>query len=719
MKTNTSRTKSLTFLFLLLPFFLLSQPSGVGGEEPCNPFGGAFVIEVEYEEGSCSENPNKLTLIYPDNSCEKDKISEVLWTQPDGSEVITTDPFLNISEIGDYYVIVTYNDGGSGDSSIRIQREPLYIKSSWDYGCNGDVELTAVLTNNKSNENVQYSWVDSNGNDVGDTEIIYVFEPGNYTLEVHDINGCVYIAELYVLIHEVISISASTSYGVMCGEQATIPVVINNPDPSWYYDCSIFRDGNWIEFQSFSSSTFEIIVNDPGKYKVEIHSVMACPTTINFEVEDGISVPLEDAEICEGDTFAFDATPQNSDITVLSYSWLNSNLEVVGTESVFETSVAGEYSVSVTTNTSCVYEENVSLTVNSIPNIELFESLPLCDDPCAKPIIGIKFDENENIIFSEYVWTLPDASVVKTVEPELYAVIEGKYSLSVVSEYGCVGGADISILFMNTPVSDIGSCDILDLPSNSNVILSNVVQDGNGGSFFYSWSKDGVAVPLENESKLIVDVDGAYQIHVDWMYMDGSNMCGYYSTSDVVNVSFSSEEESLIDDVEVSIRENETQSLRVNSTYNSYLWSTGETTQQIEIKADDYGIGEHEIWVEVGDYSSSYGKRAEDNGSSKVVIRDEVKLVVSVALGLEYSLSSKEIKLSPIPTKDILNIELPSGAYESIAVELVSSLGIIVLKQNFKNQNRIKLDLSTISSGVYIVIINYDDKTFRERIVKE
>lgn len=552
MKNSTPRLMNLTFLFLLLPFFSWSQPEN--GAPCAPPIWDVFTMEVGYEEGSCSVNPNKLTLVYPDNSCEKDRISEITWTLPDDSEIVTTELFLDISENGDYSVFVTY-DEGSAESSISVQ--------------------------------------------------------------------------------------------------------------------------------------------------------------------ESVNVSLENAEICEGETFTFDATPQNSDITVLSYTWLNSASDIVGTENRFETGEAGDYSVIITTNTPCVYNEDISLIVNATPKFELFESLPLCDDPCAKPTIEIKFDENESNVFSEYVWTLPDESIVKTIEPMLYASEEGKYSLSVVSEYGCVGSADINISFMNTPVSDIGSCDILELPSNSYVILANAVQSGNGGSFFYSWSKDGETVPLEDDSKLTIEVDGAYQIHVDWIYMGDSNSCGYYSTSDVVNVSFSSEEESLIEELEISIRENETQSLRVNSVYDSYLWSTGETTQQIEIKADSYGVGEYEIWVEVSDDASSYGKQVEGSCSSKVVIRDDVKLTISEALGLRASLSSKEIKISPIPTKDILNIDLPHSGNEIVNLELVSSSGIVVLRKNYKNKSKIKLDLRTISTGVYTVIINYGDKIFRERIIKE
>ena len=76
---------------------------------------------------------------------------------------------------------------------------------------------------------------------------------------------------------------------------------------------------------------------------------------------------------------------------------------------------------------------------------------------------------------------------------------------------------------------------------------------------------------------------------------------------------------------------------------------------------------------------------------------------------------ANNIKLSPNPVTDILNIE---NDYQINSIKIYNQLGQMVFGKEINN-NKTQLDLSVINSGIYIVSIETEKGTINHKIVKK
>jgi hypothetical protein len=76
---------------------------------------------------------------------------------------------------------------------------------------------------------------------------------------------------------------------------------------------------------------------------------------------------------------------------------------------------------------------------------------------------------------------------------------------------------------------------------------------------------------------------------------------------------------------------------------------------------------------------------------------------------------ANNIKLSPNPVTDILNIE---NEFQINSIKVYNQLGQMVFGKQINNNN-IQLDLSNINSGIYNVMIETEKGTFNHKIVKK
>lgn len=141
--------------------------------------------------------------------------------------------------------------------------------------------------------------------------------------------------------------------------------------------------------------------------------------------------------------------------------------------------------------------------------------------------------------------------------------------------------------------------------------------------------------------------------------------------------------------------------------FSDYLWSTGDTTQIIQIQGTNIGVGNHKIWVRV---KSTYGCENTDTLNLKV---DDCQSITEMP---DYY----SIKVYPNPSKGRFNIHLESSLNEVISLELINLQGAI-LHQSQVNfiapQTDVVIDLSTLPKGVYIMRLRSDNLLRFERIV--
>jgi len=83
--------------------------------------------------------------------------------------------------------------------------------------------------------------------------------------------------------------------------------------------------------------------------------------------------------------------------------------------------------------------------------------------------------------------------------------------------------------------------------------------------------------------------------------------------------------------------------------------------------------------------------------------------------------SDRRISVYPNPVRDFLNISLPVDRNDLIHIEMLSATGQVIQSANLRQispENKITLNCSGLSPGIYILKITGDDQVFSEKILK-
>jgi hypothetical protein len=136
--------------------------------------------------------------------------------------------------------------------------------------------------------------------------------------------------------------------------------------------------------------------------------------------------------------------------------------------------------------------------------------------------------------------------------------------------------------------------------------------------------------------------------------------------------------------------------LDAGNTGNSYLWSTGDTSQTILVN------GTATIWVQV---TSSSGCIASDTIS------------IDLVTDLSHHLTENEIKIWPNPINNSLQLSTVKGIE---SVELIDMLGQVVMAKVVNtHQTDMILDTENLSAGIYTVHIRQANKSSYLKVLKQ
>jgi hypothetical protein len=136
-----------------------------------------------------------------------------------------------------------------------------------------------------------------------------------------------------------------------------------------------------------------------------------------------------------------------------------------------------------------------------------------------------------------------------------------------------------------------------------------------------------------------------------------------------------------------------------------YLWSTGETTQTIVVKGEDYPEGLQEFSCMVTNTDG-----CESSGSIEVEILDCTSI---------DELSSVSLEVYPNPNSGIFNLDLGSAKNQTVTIRVMTATGAIVYdsKQNIDGKTSLKIDLQNQADGVYSIFVTGKNTLLNKKIV--
>ncbi len=447
-----------------------------------------------------------------------------LWSNGQTSQSITVDA------AGSYTVTITDANGCQNTSAavnvtILTPPTPTLFPFGPQFICEGQA-ITLTSTTASS-----YLW--STGET---TQSITVTQAGDYSVTVTDANGCE-------------------------GVTGTVPVTVNPlPQPTVVANGAIeFCQGgnvqlttqNFVGYQwSSGAAQQSTIVTQPGDYFVTVIDNNGCvgvsdPLTITVNPPPTITINADSpTEFCDGGSVTLTATEGQS------YSW--SNGQVGQSITVF---TSGTYIVSVTDANGCVGQSvPVTISVYPLPNPNITASGPT--EFCSSDSVQLTSSPAANYLWSTGA-TTQSISVTEA----------GNYFVTLTNGFGCEAtSSSINVTVNNGPTPFIMAGGPTEFCDGGSVVLSA------SGAQSYLWST-GQTTPM-----ITVTISGTYTV-------TGFDANGCSGVSVPVEVTEFDVPEVIITADGPTILCQGDQVTLTASDADSYLWSTGATTQSITVSA--------------------------------------------------------------------------------------------------------------------------------------
>ncbi|HEY0158457.1 MAG TPA: hypothetical protein VGF28_14335, partial [Thermoanaerobaculia bacterium] len=283
---------------------------------------------------------------------------------------------------------------------------------------------------------------------------------------------------------------------------------------------------------STGETTRSITVTATGTYSVTVTGDGGCTATDSHNV----TVDPAPAPVITGPTSACDSATLDAGTGFQSYLW--STAETTQTITV---STSGTYTVTVTGAGGCTGSDSHTVTINGALTPVITGPTSACDTATLDAGTG----------FQSYLWSTGETTQTITVSAT------GTYSVTVTGAGGCTGSDSHNVAITNglTPVitGPTSACD-------------NATLDAGTGFQSYLWSTG------ETTQTITVSASGTYSVTVT-----GAGGC---TGTDSHTVAINS---ALTPVITGPTSACDSATLDAGTGFQSYLWSTGETTQTITV----------------------------------------------------------------------------------------------------------------------------------------
>jgi len=293
------------------------------------------------------------------------------------------------------------------------------------------------------------------------------------------------------------------------------------------------------------ATTQSITAQTSGVYWVRITDANGCTAVQSIEITT-LQIPSvslgNDTIICSNQPLPITLNAGNTGCT---YHWSTG-----ATNQTITVSSSGTYSVVVTNANICTGSDAITITYNSIPNVNLGDDITTCSN--------IPITLNAGNAGSTYHWNTGATSQTISVTSS------GTYIVVVTNANTCTNSDAINVTFSTIPIVNLG---------NDTIICTDIINPifnlnaGNAGAT-YLWNTGATSQTIS------VSTDGNYSVLVT-----NSGNC---TSSDEINIDFKPA-------IYVNIGKDtimcpgELITLSAGTGYDSYLWSDGSTYRDLSI----------------------------------------------------------------------------------------------------------------------------------------
>ncbi len=505
---------------------------------------------------------------------------------------------IEVAETGTYTVTVSNASGCTGIASQEIsffENPTVELVGATEFCEGGSSTLSANIYYENSTSSpiiTDYVWNTGENN-----SIITILEPYTYCLSVSDSNGCTAASEVEVATFEnpEPEIIGST---IFCADANTTLSV---------------DDGYENYFWSNQSTENTTEITESGLYSVTVVDENFCVGTQSVEVTVN-EVPefsIQGAtSFCEGSTSTLSIQEEFT-----SYTWSNES-----TENNIEIENAGTYTVTVTNANDCSAIQSIEVSQSDALEFSIQGATSFCEGSTSQ----LSVPDN----FQSYLWSN------QMTTPNIEIAEAGSYEVTITDSNSCTGSQNIEVIYKEDIQFEVsgntsfcnGSVTTLNAPtgfsayqwSNSsqdasveiseagNYIVTVTDADGcTGEQSVLVTENESLQFTIEGENNICAGASTVLAVPEGYSYQWSNNAqtetiaineTGFYSVTitDIEGCTGEANTEVSNYDLPVfsitgepQICSNSTSNLSVIENFESYLWSTGDTTQIIEISASN------------------------------------------------------------------------------------------------------------------------------------
>ena len=615
----------------------------------------------------------------------------------------TTSDLTNLTA-GVYHLTIT--SGFGCDTTIHVpihQPQPLQTNVIWQDATCGNQDGSATLTIIPTNPPYTVSWSNLDEGSTADT-----LWPGVVNVNITDGNGCVFYDAVMIGNSTGPTVTVNNITDVTCPGNNDGEIALNIATSNPPYTVSWMSGQNTEVLTGLSTGTYSYIVEDSS----------GCVTTGAVDVLSPDSLLLTAINLtsptCGNTDGSIEVTGQGGTGNI-TYIWDSNTGSQVGT--IATGLSAGNYTVSMIDNNSCVYTENIMLNDVSAPQLSV---LNFIQPQCGIALGGINIAVNGGTPPYNYSWTNGSSN------QDLFGVPAGNYGVNVTDVNGCS-----AILFVNlnavSPQNN-GICLVtVDSLTQTNLIVwekplvsgvishYNLYREGNAaGVYDYIES-----VPYDSLSQYTDTL--ANPAYRSWSYkISVVDTCGDESPLSAIHKTIH-----LATSVSPSGNINLSWDHYTGFSYPSYFvnryhpstgWALIQTLPSTLSSYTDPNapnpINDLIYSVEIMPSSTCTSTKAVDHNSSRSNKEGFNEVEEPDAI---YELLGNEIKTYPNPTASTLTVELKQIELPC-TITLKDIRGRLVYS-TIANSQKLELDLSSYEKGIYLIGITNNNLTRELKVI--
>lgn len=563
------------------------------------------------------------------------------------SSTMIYNPIATPTGTTEYHVSVTDALGCIVRDTIVVTVRPLPVANAGrDTSVCGNTSVTIGHLATGTSPPFGYQWTPATGLSAP-TEAVTQAMPlvdTRYILRVIDANGCISFDTVQITVHGAVVADAGLDIDICPGSWANIGGVATGGTGPYTY--------KWTPTLGLNRTDTATPVARPAtttKYYVTVTDAMGCTGTDSVAVNVANSVSSKitvrgDVPVCAGDSVELDAGAGYS-----NYRWSTKQ-----TTRAIRVTTAGKYWATFEDAGGCPGKtDTVQIDFSPLPDVQIRGAKVVCSNSALSYSVPLT-------VGTTYAWGMTGTTGAITSRLDTnYVDIQwgasgiATLSVRVTTANGCSDSSTLTV--------SVGAGLKPSVSASRSTMLcagQSVQLDAGSGFTQYLWSTG------DTTSSIVVSTPGKYTVSVH----DGTGCSG---TSDTITVSSKNGPSPTITSSNGDvICADSTTTLSAPSGYTSYLWSTGETTESIDVSsANSYN-------VTVMDVDSCFGTAAIEirmhasplpriSPSGEVVICDGDSVIITAPQGYASYLWNTAATSSSIVAKT-------AGRY---SVEVVDSNG--------------------------------------------